>query len=74
MVTTIQIHETTLELLKKIKGETNAHSYDEAIKKIVIARTKNESLAGSLKGYMGKDSLKKILKDLRDMRNESDRF
>jgi len=74
MVTTIQVHETTLELLKKLKEETKKQSYDETIKEIVMARTKNESLAGYLKEYMGKDSLKKTLKDLKDMRNESDRF
>jgi len=74
MVTTIQVQDTTLVLLKKLKDETKAASYDETIKKIVVERTKNESLAGYLKEYMGKDSLKKTLKDLQNMRNESDRF
>ena len=74
MVTTIQVQDTTLVLLKKLKDETKAASYDETIKKIAVERTKKESFAGYLKGYMGKDSLKKILKDLQDMRNESDRF
>ena len=37
MVTTIQVHETTLELLKKLKEETKKQSYDETIKEIVMA-------------------------------------
>jgi len=32
MPTTIQIQKRTLELLKKIKGETKSSSYDETIK------------------------------------------
>ena len=71
MVNTIQVKDTTLEILKKLKEETNAGSYDEAIKKIVVTRTKNESLAGYLGKYLGKKSRKWVLKDLRD---ESDRF
>ena len=71
MVTTIQVQKQTLELLKKLKEETHASSYDEAIKNIAIARTKNESLAGYLGKYLGKKSRKWILKDLRD---ENDRL
>lgn len=66
MTTTIQIHEKTLEVLKKIRDDTNSSSYDEAINKIVIGMRK-ESLAG----YLGKMPLKWILKDLRD---KSERF
>lgn len=71
MVTTIQVQDNTLELLKKLKEETKAGSYDETIKKIAIERTKNESLAGYLGKYLGKKSRKWVLEDLRD---ESDRF
>ena len=67
MVTTIQVQQQTLELLKKLKEETRARSYDEAITKIVVAGTKTESLYG----FLGKRSRKWILKDLRD---KSDRF
>src|SRR3989344_4776456 len=42
MPTTIQIQERTLELLKKIKGETKSSSYDETIKNIIIAKAKKE--------------------------------
>lgn len=67
MVTTIQVKDTTLELLKKVKEETKSSSYDEAIKKIVIARAKKESFYG----FLGKKSRAWVLKDLRD---EHDRF
>jgi len=67
MPTTIQIQERTLEILKKIKKDTNSSSYDEAIKKIVVDSTKRESLAG----FLGKRPRKWILNDLRD---KSDRF
>jgi predicted CopG family antitoxin len=71
MVTTIQISEITLEMLRKLKQELNASSYDEAIMEITIQRTK-KSLAGSLKAYMKKgETLKDILKGLRD---KHDRF
>ena len=67
MVTTVQISDETLELLKKIKEETKSSSYDEAIRKIVSSRV-NESFAG----YLGpKRSSKDLMKDLRD---KSDRF
>ena len=66
MVTTIQIDETTLLLLKKLKGELQAKSYEDAIKKIVIERTKRESMAGFLGKKYGKISRKKILDNLRE--------
>lgn len=67
MQTTVQISERTLQLLKKMKEETGAHSYDEAITKIALEKTKRESLAG----YLGKRPHKWILKNLRD---KNDRF
>ena len=66
MVTTIQIDEKTLLLLKKLKEELDASSYDEAITKMAIKQRKQKSIAGSLKKYMGKDSLKSILNNYRD--------
>ena len=38
MVTTIQVEERTLDILKKIKEETSSSSYDEAINRLVILR------------------------------------
>ena len=67
MVTTIQVQDTTLLLLKKLKKETQSSSYDETIKKIAIARTNKESFYG----FLGKKSKAWILKDLRD---KNDRF
>jgi len=66
MPTTIQIDDRTLKILKKVKEETNASSYDEAINKIVAMRVKE-----SLGGYLGKKPVKEILRGLRD---EKDRF
>ena len=66
MPTTIQIEDRTLKILKKVKEETNAYSYDEAINKIIAARVKEY-----LGGYLGKRPVKEILRDLRD---EKDRF
>ena len=67
MVTTIQVDEKTILLLKKLKEELAASSYDEAITKIVIKHIKpKESMAGSLGKYFGKLSRREILKGLRD--------
>ena len=66
MPTTIQLNERTLKILKKVKEEIHASSYDEAINKMVASRTQ-ESLAG----YLGKKPIKEILRGLRD---EKDRF
>jgi len=69
--TTIQVNTRTLQLLKKLKQELEARSYGETINKLAMKRTK-KSMAGSLKSYMKKgETLKDILKDLRD---EDDRF
>ena len=68
MPTTIQIKEKTLKILKKIKEDTHASSYDEAIIKITTNTTKKEP---SFAGYLGKKPLKDIMKDLR---NKNDRF
>ncbi len=74
--TTVQVNEQTLMLLKKLKQELEARSYDEVINKVAIQRTRKEvkSMAGSLKKYFKNESLKKILKELDDERRKSDRF
>ena len=66
MVTTIQLNENTLRLLKKLKEEVEAKSYEEVIKKIIMERTKKESMAGYLGKKYGLLSRKEILKGLRD--------
>lgn len=79
MTTTIQVDEKTLLLLKKLKEELNAQSYDEAINKIAeeksVKYAKKNSMAGSLKKYYKKgETLKDLLKELQDERRKSDRF
>lgn len=67
MVTTIQVNEKTIMLLKKLKQELEVSSYDDAINKIAIKCLKPEkSMAGSLKRYTGKLTKQDILNDLRD--------
>lgn len=67
MVTTIQVDEKTILLLKKLKAELAVASYDEAINKVAIKYMKpQKSMAGSLGKYLGKLSRTEILKDLRD--------
>jgi len=79
MVTTIQVDEHTLLILKKLKEELNASSYDDAINKIAVERSghyaKKHSMAGSLAKYYKKgETLKDLLKELQDERRKSDRF
>ena len=70
-ITTIQLNERTLFLLKKLKEQMNASSYDEVINK-KISRDEVKSFAGFLGKYrIKKMSRKDILKDLRD---KHDRF
>jgi len=73
MVTTIQVDEQLLLLLKKLKEEYRAQSYREALMTGVSQLLKPKiSLAGSLKKHFPKGlSREEILKDLRD---KNDRF
>ena len=71
MATSIQVSEQTLRLLQQLKSEFQASSYDEAIIRVAIARTKQKSMAGYLGKYMNKKEKKEFLEDIRD---ESDRF
>lgn len=73
MVTTIQINDKTLMLLKKLKEELKAASYDEAIIKMAAAR-KRRSLAGSLKKYYIKKSVGEVVNEIQKERRASDRF
>ena len=74
MVTTIQVNERTLELLKKLKERYNAQSYDETINKVIVEKTKRKSMAGSLKKYLKNESLKEILTELQNERRKSGRY
>ena len=67
MTTSIQVSERTLLLLKKLKEQMQAASYEEAIEEIIIEKTRPKSLAG----FLGAKKTKDILKDLRD---KHDRF
>ena len=72
-ITTIQVDENTLLLLKRLKQELKASSYNEVITKR-ISRNKVKSFAGSLAKYYKDKPLKKILEELQDERRKSDRF
>lgn len=67
MVTTIQVNEKTVLLLKRLKQELNASSYDDAINKVAIKCLKPEkSLAGSLRKYVKELSKEEILNNLKE--------
>jgi hypothetical protein len=74
MVTTIQVDERTLMLLKKLKQEFNTKSYGEAINHMVIHRSKEKSMAGSLAKYYKNESTKEMVKELQAERRKSDRI
>ena len=65
MVTTIQLENTTLDLLRQLKRGKRARSYDEVIRGLI---SENKI---SYWGFLGKKSLAKIMVSLRD---EKDRF
>ncbi|MEK6925098.1 MAG: hypothetical protein AABW71_02565 [Nanoarchaeota archaeon] len=76
MVTTIQVNERTLLLLKKLKEELQASSYEEAIVKVANQRTKvKESMAGSLRKYLkGNQKAEEIIKEVQNDRRKSTRI
>ncbi|MBI4149611.1 hypothetical protein HY491_04135 [Candidatus Woesearchaeota archaeon] len=61
MPTTIQVEKETADLLKSMKEQTQASSYDEVINNMVRRRA-TKSLFGVLKGM----SRKRLMKGLRD--------
>ena len=67
MYTTIQVKESTMQMLKSLKEEKKAKSYDEAIRRVLKEQRKArfESMRGTLKGDWD------IMEDLRD---KHDRF
>ncbi len=66
MVTTIQVSEQTLKMLKKVKADTNTASYNDAIAKLILHKSVQGSMAGCLMRHLGRKSKKDILAGLRD--------
>ena len=46
MVTTIQLNETTKQLLDKLKAQEKAESFDELIRRLVESRVKVRDMFG----------------------------
>lgn len=75
MVTTIQVNENTILLLKKLKASLDASSYDEAITNLAIKHLKpDKSMAGSLGKYFKNYSTNAMLKEIKEERKKFDRF
>ena len=74
MATTIQIDDKTLALLKKLKEDFNASSYDDTINHIFIERLRNYAKENSLAGFLNKKNSKKIINELKKARRENERF
>ncbi len=68
MTTRLQVSETTMEILKKLKKRYGLKSYDEAIKRLAGEAMHQR---GFLLGTLEKRSKAEILQGLRD---EEDRF
>jgi len=66
MVTTIQVSDRTLEILRRLKQQMQTESYEETIMELMKERGKEKSLAGHLQKYVKGKSKKDILKRLRD--------
>ena len=71
MVTTIQISDKTLLLLKKLKEEMEAVSYDDVISRVAV-RAEKRQYAGSLKKYAKGSSLKRLLRELQGERRRDE--
>ncbi len=65
-MTTIQISEKNLELLKKVKEETKSSSYDKAIRGIILLWIKESLAKESLAGHLSKYKIKDPYKGVRD--------
>ncbi|MEK6889353.1 MAG: hypothetical protein AABW80_04575 [Nanoarchaeota archaeon] len=74
MVTTIQVDEKTLLILKKLKEALDASSYDEAINKVAVKHLRpKKSMAGSLAKYYKNYSTEQMIKELKEDRRKFDR-
>ncbi len=66
MTTTIQIRDETLELLKRVKEQTHAKTYDD----VIINFMSMGAYAKLYRGFLGKKwTREELLKDLRDKRD-----
>jgi len=75
MVTTIQLNENTLNMLKQLKAEMEVRSYEEAISRLVAQRVKGKSFAGSLKKYLKKgETAEDWIEEIHKERRQSDRY
>lgn len=76
MVTTIQVNDETLLILKKLKQMLQTASYDETIRKVAVKEiTPKVSMRGSLKKYLKKgETVKDLLREMQEERRKSDRF
>ena len=63
MTTTIQVQESTAEILKQLRKSMNAASLDEVISKVI---QKSFKVDHKLHGILGKKGMKWVMKDLRD--------
>ena len=63
LVTTIQLHEETLVLLKKLRELTGARSYDEALVTVVKKELKPASAYGVLKGKITRRELDAFIRE-----------
>ncbi|VVC01286.1 Uncharacterised protein [uncultured archaeon] len=63
MVTTIQLHEETLELLKKLRDLSSARSYEEAIIRVVKKELKPKSGYGLIRGRITRSELAAMMRE-----------
>ncbi len=63
MVTTIQVQEETLALLKKLRDFSGAKSYDEAVLNVVRKELKPASAYGVLKGKITRKELEAFIRE-----------
>lgn len=65
-ITTIQLEEETVKILKMYKEQHELKTYDEAIRKILAAR---KTEIEKFKGFLGKKDMAFIMKGLRDKKD-----
>lgn len=63
MVTTIQLQEETLVLLKKLRSISNAKSYDEVVGEMARKELKPASAYGALKGRITRKELQAFIRE-----------
>jgi len=66
MTTTIQVREETVNVLKKLKEQTGAKTYDEIILALTKPARMREAAAGYLSRHLSKKNYNWMQKNLRD--------